>query len=95
MSPSYLLFNVCEVSRSMDMDKWFASNAVRLSHGSEGTKRPLIRLLLMFNNHNKSTSKSKHTDLPSAMRPLPHSEELPVLQPPENLTFIDDNSDSD
>jgi len=45
------------------------------------------------------TSTSKHTvnypDLPSAMRPVPHSEELPVPKPLEILTFNDDNSDSD
>jgi len=43
--------------------------------------------------------KSKHPvkcpDLPSAIRPVPHSEELPVPKPPENLTFSDDKSDSD
>jgi len=39
--------------------------------------------------------KSKQTDLPSAMTPVPRSEELPVPKPPENLTFSDDNSDSD
>jgi hypothetical protein len=42
-----------------------------------------------------STSKSKHTDLPFAMRPVPHSEDLPVQKPPENMTFSDDISDSD
>jgi hypothetical protein len=45
------------------------------------------------------TSKSKHTvnypDLPSAMRPVPHSEELPVPKPLKILTFNDENSDSD
>jgi hypothetical protein len=45
------------------------------------------------------TSESKHTvnypDLPSTMRPVPHSEELPVPKPLEILTFNDDNSDSD
>jgi hypothetical protein len=44
------------------------------------------------------TSKSKHTvkypDLPSAMRPFPHSEELSVPNPLENMNFSDDNSDS-
>ncbi|UYV69091.1 hypothetical protein LAZ67_6002396 [Cordylochernes scorpioides] len=43
------------------------------------------------------TSKSRHTveypDLPSAMRPVPHSDILPVPQPPENVIFSDDNSD--
>jgi len=42
-------------------------------------------------------SKSRHTvkcpDLPSAIRPVPHSKELPVIKPPENPTFSDDNSD--
>jgi hypothetical protein len=29
------------------------------------------------------------------MKSEPHGEELPVLKPPENLTFSDGNSDSD
>jgi hypothetical protein len=45
------------------------------------------------------TSTSRHTvkypDLPSAVRPVSHSEEYPVPKPPENLTFSDDISDSD
>jgi hypothetical protein len=44
-------------------------------------------------------SKSKHTikypDLPSAMRPVSHSEDLPVPQHPENVTFSDDDSDNE
>ncbi|UYV72105.1 hypothetical protein LAZ67_9001826 [Cordylochernes scorpioides] len=43
------------------------------------------------------TSKSRHTaeypDLPSAMRPVPHSDMLSVPQPPENVIFGDDDSD--
>jgi hypothetical protein len=35
------------------MGKWFASNAFHHSHVLEGTKRPLIRLLLLFNKHNR------------------------------------------
>ena len=45
------------------------------------------------------TSKSKHTekhpDFPSAMKPVPHREELPVPNSPENLTFSNYNSDYD
>jgi hypothetical protein len=37
----------------------------------------------------------KYPDFPSAMRPVQHSEELPVPKPPENLTVSNDNSDSD
>ncbi|UYV80797.1 hypothetical protein LAZ67_19001756 [Cordylochernes scorpioides] len=35
----------------------------------------------------------EYTDLPSAMRPVPHSDILPVPQPPENVIFSDDDSD--
>jgi len=45
------------------------------------------------------TSKSEHTvkypDMAPAMRPISQSEELPVPKPLENLTFSDNNSDSD
>ena len=41
------------------------------------------------------SSKSKHTvkypNLPSALRPVPHSEELPTLRPPSNLTLEDES----
>jgi len=37
----------------------------------------------------------EYLDLPSAMRPIPHSDELPLPKPPENLTFSDDNCDSE
>jgi len=43
----------------------------------------------------KSKQPVKYPDLPPAMRPVPHSEELSVQKSPENLTFSDDNSDSD
>ena len=46
------------------------------------------------------TAKSKHTvqypNLPSAMKPLPHSSELPVPKPPTNVTLSDsESSDED
>jgi hypothetical protein len=45
------------------------------------------------------TSKSRHTvkcpDLHSAIKPLLHSKELPVIKPPENPTFSYDNSNFD
>ena len=46
------------------------------------------------------TAKSKHTtqypNLPSAMRPVPHSAELPVTKPPTNMTLSDsESSDED
>jgi len=49
---------------------------------------------------NGVTAKSKHTvqcpDLPSAMRPVPHSAELPVPKPPTNMTLSDsESSDED
>jgi hypothetical protein len=46
------------------------------------------------------TAKSKHTvqypNLPSAMRPVPHSADLPVAKPPTNMTLSDsESSDED
>jgi hypothetical protein len=37
----------------------------------------------------------KYPDWPSAMSPVPHSEEVHVPKPLEKLTFSNDNSDSD
>ena len=97
-APQCSLSNVCEASDRMG--KWFAPTAVRPTHGLERTKRPLILLLLSFNKHNRyrlqiQTHTVKYPCFPSAMRPVPHKEELPVLKPSENLTLSDDNSDSD
>jgi len=45
------------------------------------------------------TPKSKYTvkypDLPSAMRPVPHTEQMLVPKTMENLALSNDNSDSD
>jgi len=50
-------------------------------------------------SNNRDHLQTKHTvkypNLPLAMRPVPHSEELPVPKPPQNLTSSHDNSDSD
>jgi hypothetical protein len=37
----------------------------------------------------------KYPHLPSSVRHVPHSKELPVPKPPENLTFSDVTSDSE
>ena len=37
----------------------------------------------------------KYSDLPAARRSVPQSEEFLIPKPPKNLTFSDDNSDSD
>jgi hypothetical protein len=53
---------------------------------------------LCLTNITGITSKSKHTVqypyMPPAMRPVPHSEKLPVPKPLEYMTFSDDNSDA-
>jgi hypothetical protein len=49
-APLCLLCNVCKDSYRMGI--WFAPNAVHRSHGLEGTRRPLVRLLLLFNRQN-------------------------------------------
>jgi len=81
MDPSYLLCNLCEISHRML--KCFPPNAVRLDLGSEGINRSLIRLILRLTNIIGTTSESKrvkYPDLSSAMRPVPHSGEFPVLK---------------
>jgi len=76
---------VCEVSHGMV--KWSTTNAVRHSHGLEGTKILLILLLLLFVSIRgisyKSTQTVKYPDLSSALRPGPHAEELPAPKLPE------------
>jgi hypothetical protein len=77
------------------MGKCFAPTAVRPTYVLEGTKRPLILLLLSFNRHNNyqlqfQIQREIFTSS-TVMRPVPHREELS----PENLTLSNDNSDSD
>jgi len=81
------------------MGKWFAPNAICHSHGLKRTKRPLIDcyfcLIKITGFASKSKPTVKYPDLPSTMKSVPHSDKLPVSQHLENLTFSDDNSDSD
>jgi len=74
------------------MGKWFLPNAVRRSHSLEGTKRPLIGFLLLFNKHNWDqleihTHPVKYPDLLSAVRSVPQSEEFLCTKAPEKLDF--------
>jgi len=59
--------------------------------------KPLIRILLLT-KITGITSIPKHTvkylNLSSAITPVPHSADLPVSKPPD-MSFSDDNSDSD
>jgi hypothetical protein len=66
--------------------KWFAPNAVL-----EGTKRPLVPFLLLFNKYNKGQHQIQTLSEISrfAMRPVPHGEELPVPKPQEKLLAME------
>jgi hypothetical protein len=85
------------------MGKRFTLYAFRYSYGLERAHAPCFRLLLLPDQYqwrNSITAKSKHTvqypNLPSAMRPLPHSAELTVPKPPPNMTLSDSEaSDED
>jgi len=46
-------------------------------------------------DHLQTKHTVKYSNLPLAMRPVPHSEELPLPKPPQNLTSSRDNSDSE
>jgi len=76
-----------------------APNAIRRSHGLREPKYHSPSCYFRLTKVRGVTSKSKHTvkypDLPSPMRPIPHSEESLVPKPPENLTLGDDNCDSE
>ncbi|UYV67878.1 K02A2.6-like [Cordylochernes scorpioides] len=56
---------------------------------SEPILRKEIRLQVLHPNQEKV----EYSDLPSAMRLVPHSDNIPVAQPPENVIFSDDDSD--
>jgi hypothetical protein len=79
------------------MGTLLAPNAIRRSHGLREPKYHSSNCYFRLTNVTGVTSKSKHAvkypDMPSATRPIAHSEELPVPKPPENLTFGDDNCD--
>jgi len=81
------------------MGTWLAPNAIRRSHGLREPKYRASNCYFRLTNGIGVTPKSKHTveypDLPSAMRPIPYSEELSVQKLPENLTCSDDNCDSE
>ena len=85
-----MMRKVCEASHRMG--KWLAPNAVHCSHGLEGTKRALIQLIICLTNVKGITSKSKHIvkypDWPSAIWPVPHSEEVHVPKPLEKLSAM-------
>jgi hypothetical protein len=61
------------------MHKWFPPNAIRLDLGSEGIQRLIFRLANIIGITSKS-KRVKYPDLSSAMRPVPHSGEFPVLK---------------
>ena len=82
------------------MGKWFAPNSVRRSGSLErGLGEKTNYFIVTFNKPNKDhlhvQTHSKTSRLATAMRYVPHSEELAVLKHLENLKFIDNNSGYD
>jgi hypothetical protein len=80
------------------MSKFFAPNAVRRSHGLEGTKRPLIQLLLLFNRHKRYHLQIQtHSEIPRfavCNENCTTQRRVACTKSLENLTFSDENSDS-
>ena len=94
----FLLCDMCQAS--LGMGKTFTLYAFRHSYGLERAHGPCFRLLLLPDQLTGVTAKSKHIvqypHLPSAIRPVPHSAELPVPKPPTNMTLSDsESSDED
>jgi hypothetical protein len=74
--------------------------AFRHSHGLERAHGPCFGSLLLPDQYHwcniKVQTHSSISNLPSAMRPVPHSAELPVPKPPTNMTLSDSElSDKD
>jgi hypothetical protein len=91
LGSSFLLCDMCQASHGMG--KRFTLYAFRHSYGLERAHGPCSRLLLLPDQYHWLTAKSKHTvqypNLPSAMRAVPHSAELPVPKSPTNMTLSD------
>jgi len=95
----FLLCNMCQASRGMG--KRFTLYAFRHSCGLE--REPTYHVsdcYFCLTSITGVTAKSKHPvqypNLPSAMRPVPHSTELPVPKSPTNMMLTDsESSDED
>jgi len=81
------------------MDKWFIPNAIHRSHGLEGTNRPLLRLLLLFHQHNRDRLQietySEISRSAICNEACNTHQRIACTRLPENLTFSSDSSDSD
>ena len=78
------------------MGKRFTLYAFRHSYGLERAHGPCFILLLLPTSITGVTAELKHTvqypNIPSALRPVSHSVELPVPKPPTNMTLCDSES---
>jgi len=78
------------------MSKRFMLYAFHHSYGLEIAHRPCFRLLLLPDQYHWCNSNVQYPNLPSAMRPVPHSAEFLVPNPPTNMTLSDsESSDED
>ncbi|KAJ4441305.1 hypothetical protein ANN_11159, partial [Periplaneta americana] len=84
---------------SLCMEKWHTSHATYYPYDLEGTQNHSSDCYFCLTNIKGITSKSKHTvvypNLQSAMRPVPHCEELLIPKPPEHVALDEESSDSD
>ena len=92
LSSPFFMWNTCKASRGMG--KKF--HAVCLSPFPMVWREPTDHVsdcYFCLTNISCVTAKSKHTvqysNLWTAMRPVPHSEELPVPKPPTNMILSD------
>jgi hypothetical protein len=83
---------------SHTMGKWFAPNAVLLSHSLEGIGRPLIQLLLLFKQHNRNhpqiQTNSEISKSAISNKAVPTQVRISCTKSSGKLTFSKDDSDS-
>ena len=87
----FLLFDMCQASRGKG--RRFTLYAFRHSYCLETAHGSCFRLLLLPDQYHwcniKVQTHCQYPNLPSAIKPVPHSAELPVPKPPTNMTHSD------
>jgi len=74
-----------------------AFNAFCLSYGMKGTNRPFDRLLFLYSwptsaqNYKEKKWTVNYPNISSAIRPVPHTEDLPVPVPPQQYILDSDD----
>ena len=97
MGSPFLLCDVCQASRGMG--NRFTLQPFAIPMFWRGPTDHVSDCYFCLTSITGVTAKSKHTvqypNLPSAVRPVPHTAELPVAKPPTNMRLSDSESSNE